>query len=332
MSDDHSVTNMLNNLREGHDVSQAQWLIWNRFFHRLKGLADKKLDGKTRRTVDGEDIVVEALNDFFAQVDQDGAFPQLTDRGSLWPLLAKITSRKAINEFNRAKALKRGGGYVRGESAFDLGNDDDVARGIEHIERELTPEFADELFLGFGSVLNELRRHDIKFYDVAVLRLKGYSSAEIAEKLGYKNARTPERIVKQIRILWKSFHGGLATVSVVDGVHVLFETPINDEPTIVGRQRQGDPAPYWTGVSDLRGQAIRRIIVADNQTKAISRNHVTIQIKDESTLEVTNSSQKSKVVIDEDTILAPGEHWTSNSSCTIQLTDLDDSILTVDLD
>lgn len=319
MSDDHSVTQMLQNLRDGQKVSAAQTLIWDRFFHRLKALAERKLDKRTRRLVDGDDIVVDAFHDFFSKIGEEGAFPRLTDRSSLWPLLAKITSCKAINEFKRNTAQKRGGGEVRGESVFINIADDDAARGIEQIERSLTPEYADELFMGFDSVLSELAKHDAKFYEVAILKLKGYSATEIAEELGYKNSKTPERILKQIRILWKSHYGGLARLKVFSSGGVEFETSINEETTVIGRQRQGDPDPYWTGVSDFKGEAIRRVIVAKNAEKSISRNHATIRVRDETKIEITNSSSKSQILINSETLLNPGAVWVKDSDCTLQL-------------
>lgn len=320
MNHDHSVTQMLHNLREGQDVSQAQALIWEKFFHRLKGLAEKRMDDRMRRVVDGEDIAIEALHDFFEQMGKD-AFPHLTDRESLWPLLAKITSRKAINQYKKDTAQKRGGGDVRGESVFIAPDDMGSARGIEQIERELTPEFADEMFLGFADVLAELKKHDEKFYEVAVLRLKGHSAAEIAEQLGYKNAKTPDRIIKQVRIIWKSFYGGLATFSVIEGSQIQFETNLNEEPTFIGRQRAGEPSPYWTGVGDQDGEAGRRIVVAHNTQKSVSRKHAKIQIVDENQIVITNPSRKSKIMVNSEIVLGPDASWTTTNNCSLQLSD-----------
>ena len=319
---DHSVTMMLNNLRQGEEVSKAQKLIWERFFHRLKALADKKMAPEMRRVVDGEDIAISAFYDFFKQMaSDDEAFPQLTDRQSLWPLLAKITSRKTINEFKKTTAQKRGGGMVRGESVFVKADQIDAARGIEQIDRTMTPEFADEMFLGFDDILGKLRSADPKLYEIAIMKLKGYTPTEIAEKLGYKTVKSIERNIKHIRILWKGFHGGLATLSIwKDGV-CQFETNINEEPIIVGRQRAGEDDPYWSGVSEINGKATRRVVVAGIKENAISRNHANIHIEDEDNIHVTNASRKSKIMPEPALLLSPGESWSTNASCELKLSE-----------
>ena len=116
MSDDHSITLWIADLKV-QDDDQAQQEIWKRYFQRLIGLARFKLGDAPRRAKDEEDVAVSALNCFFAGVG-DGKFPELRDRTNLWPLLAKITARKAINQRRDALRQKRGGGQVRGESLF----------------------------------------------------------------------------------------------------------------------------------------------------------------------------------------------------------------------
>lgn len=321
MNEDHSVTILLNNLREGKDVPAAQMVIWERFFHRLKTLADRRLGTRLRRVVDGEDVALSALDDFFSKMQQDGAFPELTNRKSLWPLLAKIASYKAINEYKKATTQKRGGGEVRGESVFGSPESIFGERGIECVERELTPEYADELFLGFQELLDELKKNNESFFKVAVLKLKGYSTAEIAKQLGYKNSKTPERIINQIRVIWKCLHGGLAELSVLSRGEVKFRTNLDEEPTIVGRQRGQEPEPFWGGITEVDGKATRRIIVTKNSDIRVSRNHVRIQIMDEDEIHVANASRKLKVFVNSDFLLNQGQSWSTRSGCSLQITD-----------
>ena len=316
---EESITRLLGNLREGVDVSHAQTVIWDHFFDRLTALANKRLGQRVRRVADGEDVALDALDEFFRKIRGSNNFPQLSNRESLWPLLAKIASRKAINEFKHANAKKRGGGKVRGESVFvdlDSSNPND---GIDQIEKNLTPEFADELFLGIGEVLTELGRYDQKLLEVAILRLRGFSTSEIAERLGYKNSKTIERHIKQIRIFWKSFQDGLAKIKIFYESTLKLELDIADEPTILGRQRQGEPPPFWFGLSDMNGKSVRRVIIAESNQKTVSRNHLTIRIRDEDWIEVENSSLKSKLVLNGEVILEPSQRWSSSENCSIMV-------------
>jgi DNA-directed RNA polymerase specialized sigma24 family protein len=108
MDSSETITQWIANLQQGKDETRSQQEIWNRYFARLTALARAKLRSAPHRVADDEDVVLEALNSFFDGVSK-GRFPQLTDRQNLWPLLAKITARKAINQQEYLNAQKRGG-------------------------------------------------------------------------------------------------------------------------------------------------------------------------------------------------------------------------------
>ena len=111
-----SVTGWIADL-ELDRADEAQQMLWHRYFNRLIGLARVKLGDTPRGAADEEDVAIAALCSFFDGAAA-GKFPQLKDRESLWPLLAKITSYKAIDQRRRALAKKQGGGQVRGNSAI----------------------------------------------------------------------------------------------------------------------------------------------------------------------------------------------------------------------
>ena len=133
---------------------RAQEELWNRYFQRLVALAKTKLDGINKGLGDEEDVALSAFNSFFEGAPA-GEFPRLTDRTNLWPLLATITVRKAINLRHKANAEKRGGGKVYGEGGLENPSGGPV--GIQHVlGREPTPQLVAELSEMCTRLLNSL--------------------------------------------------------------------------------------------------------------------------------------------------------------------------------
>src|SRR3984893_18595241 len=91
---DGSVTRWIGALQAGDHAAAQQ--LWERYFRRLVGLARKKLQGASRRAADEEDVALSAFNSFFRCAEQ-GRFPNLVDRDSLWRLLVVLTARKAAH-------------------------------------------------------------------------------------------------------------------------------------------------------------------------------------------------------------------------------------------
>src|SRR2546423_1031621 len=89
-----SITHCIQLLKAG-DRSAAQQL-WERYFHRLVGLARSKLRGTARRAADEEDVALSAFDSFYRRAELK-KFPRLDDRDDLWQLLVVITLRKAID-------------------------------------------------------------------------------------------------------------------------------------------------------------------------------------------------------------------------------------------
>src|SRR5262245_27725698 len=113
MSSEGSVTRWVTALKAG-DAAAAQPL-WERYHHRLVGLARQKLRSARRRAADEEDVVQSAFHSFF-QGGARGRFPQLNDRDNLWRLLVMITARKALDQLAREHSKRQGGGTLQGES------------------------------------------------------------------------------------------------------------------------------------------------------------------------------------------------------------------------
>jgi DNA-directed RNA polymerase specialized sigma24 family protein len=197
MSTSGSVTHWLRGLRDGDPVAAQR--LWERYFHRLVGLARKKLQGARRRGEDEEDVALSAF-DTFCRGAREGRFPQLADRDDLWRLLVVITARKALDLLEREGRLKRGGGRLRGESAL-LDAADPADRGIEQVVGdEPTPEFAAQVAEECQRLLDKLGDDELR--SIAVWKMEGNSNEEIAGKLGCALA-TVERRLRVIRRLWE---------------------------------------------------------------------------------------------------------------------------------
>src|SRR5262249_55701123 len=149
--------------------------LWERYFHRLIGLARKKLRGARPRMADEEDVALSAFDSFCRGAAQ-GRFPQLRDRNSLWPLLVVITARKALDVVHHESRQKRGGGAVRGESALiESAAGSTAKRGIEQVVgSEPTPEFAAQLVEEYQRLLAKLG--DVELRSIATLKMEGYTN------------------------------------------------------------------------------------------------------------------------------------------------------------
>jgi len=197
MSADLPISRWIDELKAGH-AAAAQGL-WEGYFRRLVGLARRKLQGRPRRAADEEDVALSAFASF-CRGAREGRFPLLRDRHNLWPLLLKITARKAADLTQREGRQKRGGGAVRGESALAATGDAPAAAGLDQVPgAEPTPGFAAQAADECRRLLDRLDSPELKA--IAVWKMEGYTNAEIAAKLGCV-VGTVERKLRLIRTLW----------------------------------------------------------------------------------------------------------------------------------
>ena len=174
--------------------------LWEAYYRRLVALARQKLAGSPRREADEEDVALSAF-DSFCRGAEAGRFPRLDDRDDLWRVLLTITVRKAADLRQARSRLKRGGGRVRGESAFGE-PDADAGRGIEQaLSDEPGPELAAEVAEQCRELLGALAAGPLR--SVAVWKMEGRTNGEIAELLGCSLA-TVERKLALIRDAWRA--------------------------------------------------------------------------------------------------------------------------------
>jgi DNA-directed RNA polymerase specialized sigma24 family protein len=195
MSSSGSVTACIDQLRAG-DRAAAQRL-WQGYFHRLIGLARKKLRRAPRGMAGAEDVALSALDSFFRGAEQ-GRFLQLHDRDDLWRLLLVITERKAIDLINHERAQKRGGGNVRHEGS--LAGDSSVTAPFDHVASpEPTPELAAQFADECRRLLDALGDETLRA--VALAKMEGCTNKAIAERLRC-SVPTIERKLNRIRRTW----------------------------------------------------------------------------------------------------------------------------------
>src|SRR5262249_51243437 len=158
MASDESVSHWLGLLQSDGDAAAAQRL-WERYFHRLVGLARDKLQGQPRRAADEEAVALTAWASF-GRAAEAGRSPRLADRHDLWRLLVTLTERKAYNLARDERRQKRGGGAVLGEAGL-LRPDDSSPAGLDQFAgREPTPAFAAEMAAGGRLLLGRLGHTD----------------------------------------------------------------------------------------------------------------------------------------------------------------------------
>tara|TARA_R100001143_G_scaffold31912_1_gene30906 strand:- start:213 stop:821 length:609 start_codon:yes stop_codon:yes gene_type:complete len=188
-----SVTNWLDQLKQGEADVQQQQQLWNRYFEQLVQLARSHLQKDLCRVEDEEDAVLSALNSFFVRLEA-GQFPNLNDRTSLWPLLVNITLCKTRNLYRRQSAQKRD---ARRTVSGTLSEEENWLDQLAHQapNQELAVEAAEEA----NRLLDSLGKESLK--EVARLKLEGYTNAEIAAKVGVME-RSIERRLVLIRQTW----------------------------------------------------------------------------------------------------------------------------------
>jgi DNA-directed RNA polymerase specialized sigma24 family protein len=180
--DQGSVTRWIAEMKDGQTAAVQP--LWERYFARMVELARVRLRSSRHKDAgsDEEDAALSAFDSLCAGLAR-GRFPNLADRDDLWRLLVVITTRKVQAQARRQLRLKRGGGHVG--PASDLAgsasdSDDDVL--AQAVGAEPTPEFA-------AMVAEECRRlldrlDDDVLHRVAILRMEGHTSDEIAAQLG----------------------------------------------------------------------------------------------------------------------------------------------------
>jgi DNA-directed RNA polymerase specialized sigma24 family protein len=191
MSSD-AVSSWINQLADRNQQAAEQ--LWQHVAVRLQDFAAQKLDVQTRRHYDEQDAANSAFHSLCHGL-ADGRL-EAQNRDALWGLLAVITSRKISAQQRHFNRQKRGGGAVRGESAFAEFGD----AGINAIAGNQSPP--DELAAvseSCAQLLDALPDDTMK--RIVLLKFQAATNAEIASELNCTE-RTVERKLERIRRIW----------------------------------------------------------------------------------------------------------------------------------
>jgi RNA polymerase sigma factor (sigma-70 family) len=190
-----SVTALFSQLKKCDAAALGE--VWRRFFPRMAGLARRTLSQIAKSGTAPEDVAQCAFISFWKALDEGREF-EFADRDHLWGLLALLTARKARHFSRRESAQKRGGGKTRNESELATLGDEKSASRLDLLLAEISPP---EFDLGCEELLLCLEEPDRA---VAILRLNGYSTDEIASLVD-RSRRSVQRTLETVRARWKAF-------------------------------------------------------------------------------------------------------------------------------
>jgi DNA-directed RNA polymerase specialized sigma24 family protein len=193
MDSDGSITRWLGPLQDG-DAAAAHEL-WQRYFVSLVELARKRLRQTRLRVADEEDVALSAF-DSFCRCAEQGRFPDLVDRDSLWRVLAVITARKASHLVRDESRQKRDGALA----TVGATNRDDADLLQQVLSREPSPDLAAQMTEEYERLLRLLEHEQLR--QVAVWRMEGHTVEEIAARAGCA-PRSVKRKLQMIRMLWE---------------------------------------------------------------------------------------------------------------------------------
>jgi RNA polymerase sigma-70 factor (ECF subfamily) len=184
---DNASKILIDRWRGGDQQAAAE--LFQRYAHRLLGLAQRHMGQWMTRRVDAEDVVQSVFNSFFVRT-RDGAFV-LQETGDLWRLLVTMTLNKLDDQIRHHTADKRN---VAQEDHFAS---EDSLHGLrpEVLAREPSPEEAAALADMVQQILTPL---DPLARKVVEMRLQGYQMGEIATQTGYCQ-RTVRRLLNRFK-------------------------------------------------------------------------------------------------------------------------------------
>jgi len=122
-----TITRLLRRLPEREDDVFEK--LFHHYFGQLQLVARKRLRKTNRRVKDEEDLVAEVLAEFLMQGGRN-ELPTIHSREDVLRMLNKRIRLRAINHLRDARAAKRGGGQLIGESGLQDGTNQNSGSGL----------------------------------------------------------------------------------------------------------------------------------------------------------------------------------------------------------
>lgn len=191
----NSFDDLATRLRAGKQDAATE--VFERFAHRLIGLARARLDHHVKSKVGPEDVMQSVFRSFFSR-QADGRL-DLRDWQSLWSLLVLMTmrkcQRKSVHYRRQSRDVRKEVNIQQEEESSDL---DWLATG-----REPSPDEAVQLADTVNEWLKDMSERDRQ---IVLMRLQGCTVGEISAEL-LRSERTVERALERARHLlddhWK---------------------------------------------------------------------------------------------------------------------------------
>ena len=162
--------------------------LFDKYCERLMKLAKRRIGQRMASRFDPEDVIQSAFRTFFTRVKNDEfTFEQEDD---LFKLLVRLTVRKTLRRIEHHNAAKRNPNLEAAQRT------DDVEPFSLLAGHNVTPDMEVALIDEFQQLIGQLPELDRQ---VLELKVQGYTTVEIAEKLGSyerKIRRVLERIEK----------------------------------------------------------------------------------------------------------------------------------------
>jgi RNA polymerase sigma factor (sigma-70 family) len=173
--------------REGSQ--DAARVLVDSYVERLLPLARRRISQRLASRVDAEDIVQSVFRTFFSRLKNDKF--EIANQDDLFRLLVRITVHKTLRQVAHHKAAKRDPNLetAQGESSQE--------QLLQILAGEPTPEEAVTFLDQLEHFMLQMPEMDRKILE---LRMEGYSTEEIAQKLGSYD-RKIRRVLERIREL-----------------------------------------------------------------------------------------------------------------------------------
>jgi RNA polymerase sigma-70 factor, ECF subfamily len=192
-----SLKALITKLRQGDNEAARE--VYQRFAHRLIGLAHQKMGTKLQRKIDPEDVAQSVLKSVILRLGE-GQF-DIGDWDGLWGLLVQFTLHRCMRWAEHYQAGMR-----------DLDREADSAGGSKSgsvsdwkfLDREPSPDEAAILAETVEHVLKALKDRERQ---IASMSLEGYDVREISASLGCTQSKV-YRVLARMRQLLERMETG----------------------------------------------------------------------------------------------------------------------------